>query len=700
MQMDNKNLNLLSKRAGIWFGIVFIIFLPLVFVPTILDAALMPRFTAWSLFLFGFFLWLFVKRNVYSNLFNFSILKRIVFPLLLGWFLITGTSIFVAINTSEAVVEWLRIVPFILFIVLGAILFSKNKQSEIILTRAVIVFALLQSVIGILQLVIVLYNVNMSHEASYYVDGLSSHRNLFSQILLFSIPFGLYGIVIFKKSWRILAIISVVFSLALITVLLVKSVWVALLIALVIGFVFFLNYFSHFKIATKVFRNIGLGFIGFIAIISISVIVYVQFDSWDTIDKQADWVRNYRFGSSLERLDLWEKSTAMYRDNPIRGIGSGNWKIVLPAYGTDGLRSEDGTINFVRPHNDFFSVLTETGIIGFVFYLGFFVSLFYYGYRIVKSTTTKEDKIFILFMLTGLISYLIISLLSFPKERVEHSIFLGLFAILILIKYNTIFPEKGESFKSRDILYFLVFTFLIIVSWVGVMRSLSEYHLKKALGFRGDQEWGEVIKECDRAENVISKLENTSIPIAWYRASALFNLGKHDSAFSEFRQAYKYHPNNIHVLNNLATSYELKGEHDKAIELYNRAIDISSSFEDAPINLCAVYFNLGDIKNAYESIKLIDVNSTNPSYNKSLDIVLKSMIDSLIIKTTDHNLKLSVERIDNSTEWIIKVYTHSIEKSRHFNNQVFEEAIYTMETVDSTITSSRAKYFRDKYIEE
>ena len=191
--------------------------------------------------------------------------------------------------------------------------------------------------------------------------------------------------------------------------------------------------------------------------IVISVFIYVQFDSWETIDKQADWIRNYRFGSTLERIDLWEKSVDIYRDHPFRGVGAGNWKVVLPSYGTDGLRSEEGVINFVRPHNDFLSILSETGIFGFLFYLAFFVSLFYYIYRIVKSKASKDDKVFILFMMAGLIAYLIISLLSFPKERVEHSVFLGLYTILIVTTYHRIFPlQETKEVNRKNTIYILV----------------------------------------------------------------------------------------------------------------------------------------------------------------------------------------------------------------------------------------------------
>ena len=222
--------------------------------------------------------------------------------------------------------------------------------------------------------------------------------------------------------------------------------------------------------------------------------------------------------------------------------------------------------------------------------------------------------------------------------------------------------------------------------------------MKKALNFRDKQEWTKLIDECNKAENLFTKLDNTTIPIAWYKGSALYNTGRYNEAFDEFTRAYSYNPNNIHVLNNLASSYELKGNHEKAIELYKRAIETSSSFEDAPINLCAVYFNLGDIENAYKTIRKLNYNCQHPNYLKSLKLILKAKINSLMQNISDRELKLTVERINNSQDWMLKVFNQSRKNNSYFDNQLFEEAVYVMESMDSTITSSRAKYFRDKYI--
>lgn len=57
----------------------------------------------------------------------------------------------------------------------------------------------------------------------------------------------------------------------------------------------------------------------------------------------------------------------------------------------------------------------------------------------------------------------------------------------------------------------------------------------------------------------------------------------------------------------------------------------------------------------------------------------------------------SVIRIRNSEDWMRKVHEQSIENETEFEKRLLLEAIYLLESVDSTITSNEAEGFRKKY---
>ncbi|MCF8371503.1 MAG: O-antigen ligase family protein [Bacteroidales bacterium] len=681
------------------FGLIFLIVVPLVYIPSVMDAALMPRLSTFTAAIALFFIFVFYLQKKRPQKVDIRILFNMPVLLLIGYWVVSGLSNFFAINPAVAISEWLLMIPFILFIMLGSFLFSRQEEPIPVITKFVVSFGILHSIIGLAQFINLTFKVGLSHELSYYVTGLSAHRNLYSQILFLSIPFSLYGVYLFKGKWQWLSVISSVLGLGLVTVLLAKSVWMAIAVTLAVTPLTVMNYYSYFKFGKRALRKIMLAFGLFIGIISVFVVIYASLDSWETIRKQTDWIRNYRFGSALERVDLWEKSVEMYRDNPITGVGTGNWKIVLPAYGTDGLRSSEGTVNFVRPHNDYLWVLTENGIFAFLLYIGFFVSLIIYLYRLMKSEIDKKEKGLLLALFSGLFGYMIIALLSFPKERVEHNIFLGIYAICIISLYRKHFALRERAIGNLNpIAKAAIPAILVLPLIVGLSKTISEYHTKIALDYRSENLHAEVINEIDKAENFFYQIDNTSMPLAWYKGSAHFQLGQIDTSFEEYLRAYQYNPNNMHVLNNLATCYELKGDHKNAIELYNRALKVSSSFKDAWLNLVAVYYSQGDWDQALEALNHVDPMNENPKYLKSRRLVLMKQLELIQQNLNDSEIVQAVHRIAIADDWVQKVYEQSLAEGVPFDFRVLNEAIYLMEVVDGSIDEEKAIELKDEYL--
>jgi tetratricopeptide (TPR) repeat protein len=54
--------------------------------------------------------------------------------------------------------------------------------------------------------------------------------------------------------------------------------------------------------------------------------------------------------------------------------------------------------------------------------------------------------------------------------------------------------------------------------------------------------------------------------------------------------------------------------HQEAIEHYRQATKIAPAFDDAYLNLAAVYYNLGLRQEAREALRQVDTNCPNPKY--------------------------------------------------------------------------------------
>ena len=657
----------------------------------------MPRFLAFSIFLLIFVWTAFYYQKSKKVIFDFGILKQVIFPLLIGYFVFAGISIFSAINISEAIFSLLKIFNYILFFAISAIILQNNKKLLEFLIKLIVIYALINVITGFYQFFILVLDGELSHELTYKITGFSANRNLFSQILLLCLPFLFYGIYSFKKYWKISTIFVSLLIIALITILLTKSVWMAFILSSIISLLVFLNYYSKFFVSKKAIRTLSYFVLIAVAIISLSVFVYSRFDSFETFDKQADWIRNYKFGSSLERVDLWSKSMEMYREHPFSGVGLGNWKINLPKYGTDDLRSGEGEIFFQRAHNEFIGIVSEIGIIGLLFYCGVFFAAFYYIFNIFFKSKNKDDKILILFMFFGLLSFLIISLLSFPTERVEHSIFLFLILALIVIKYHEI--KKTEVIiKTNSVLFAIIpiSIVLIFIIFVSALKVNSEIHMKKAFYYREKQNWTKEIEEIDKANSYFSELDNTGTPLLWYKASANFHLGNYEKSFTDFYKSWTQNPYHIQVLTNLATLYKSEKKLNDAEIFYLKALKVSSHFEDALLHLCDLYTYQNRYDEAYELINKCKEDTHNPLYQKFLLKLLKKIILSTKNEINDENLKNSIMRIYYDEKWLQDEFSKAKQNKISYKTQIIIDGIYLLE-IDETVDKKGIKELKLKY---
>ncbi|MFE0461614.1 O-antigen ligase family protein [Kitasatospora sp. NPDC058965] len=88
--------------------------------------------------------------------------------------------------------------------------------------------------------------------------------------------------------------------------------------------------------------------------------------------------------SVSDRYDLWTTARAIWADHPVTGAGPKSFQQLRDSHAplrlSSGSDAADSTIGFTRepllsPHNMYFLVLSEQGLVGAVAYLGFFLAL-------------------------------------------------------------------------------------------------------------------------------------------------------------------------------------------------------------------------------------------------------------------------------------------------------------------------------------
>ena len=130
--------------------------------------------------------------------------------------------------------------------------------------------------------------------------------------------------------------------------------------------------------------------------------------------------------STNQRLRFYKHGFEHILQNPLIGVGIGNWKLKSIEYDSENLTS------YIIPyhlHNDFLQYGTETGIIGMIIYLSLFLYLFKVNIYSIKSNYFLSISLTIALMV-----FFIDSNLNFPHHRPAMMILLAL--IMILTELN------------------------------------------------------------------------------------------------------------------------------------------------------------------------------------------------------------------------------------------------------------------------
>ena len=254
-----------------------------------------------------------------------------------------------------------------------------------------------------------------------------------------------------------------------------------------------------------------------------------------------------------------------------------------------------------------------------ILYLSIFSLALYYAYSLLKREPVKENRVLYLSMIFGLVGFLVISFFSYPRERIVHPLFISINLSIIVSSYHRLFSPKRLISKwtmTAGIIAFILCLMAGIV--VGFHRLNAEIHTKKAVAAASRQAWETTIDEIDRAQSPFVNLDPAATPLAYYKGFAYFSLNNNNTAIENFREAYLDNPYHIQVLNNLASCYEVKGDHTSAIEYYKKALVVSPHLEQTLVNLAAVYYNMGNYEEAYWIITQKRSGPKDPRYDQFL----------------------------------------------------------------------------------
>lgn len=321
-------------------------------------------------------------------------------------------SIFSAINYHESINYFSRILIVFVTFIIFLILLNNISGNNIIWLLVGLIF--IES-FSIFNQFIKYFNPNIEFGRNSQLIGVSANINIAGFSLAMLLPFIIQKYLESKK--RIKFILLLIISLSSFSILLTGSRGASLSLTLIIIFYIFKTLFQKSSIKQKINTSTIILIPFLISVISTEIL----FDSMSYSYRMNQIVER----GSNSRLKYYADTLESIRENPLLGIGIGNWKFNSI---DKGKRHIEGYIVPYHAHNDFLQILAEIGILGFLSYVFIFLFSFYK----LKSINDLYNKPILFSCLIFLIIYIIDANLNFPIARPIMQIKLALVLAIIL----------------------------------------------------------------------------------------------------------------------------------------------------------------------------------------------------------------------------------------------------------------------------
>ena len=360
--------------------------------------------------------------NVISSLKN-------VKPLLFysGFIILSAVSIFVAENQVESIITFSQYLTFFFSLLFIYIL---SKQSKIKFDVLLINLSLFSIFLESTYILLIFFdNIIMNGETfsrSNIYKGFTANINIAAFSLVVKSPAALY--IIFKSKklfYKILGGILIFMIVSCLTILLSRGALIA--------FAFITLLMIIYSLLKKVNKNILSSAVVVFSIL-ISYLTFSNFivnDQENLINERITSIQIDGQDQSInERLRFYKGAFESILENPILGVGVGNWKIESMKY--DSKFVTGYRIPF-HAHNDILQVAAESGLLASFFFLLFLVYPFYVFIKL-KVYMIRDIKFYcILLMMTV---YIIDTLINFPISRPVSHIFLIFISITLMFLAN------------------------------------------------------------------------------------------------------------------------------------------------------------------------------------------------------------------------------------------------------------------------
>ena len=398
-----------------------------------------PKFMTLAFLNLLTFLFLFTNKELrsrsewYSSFFNTSIGLAYA-----GLMIFSLLSFFKAINILESVLHFTKIFTTFSAAYLVSILITADKRNIPYLCLAMTLLLIYDSIT-------VFSGINNFLNGKLASIGelktVYSNKNILASSIFVKIPFALW-LMVFNKNWlKIFGMVGLLCGATATFFMSTRAFYVGIIALTIVMIIFFIMRYAK----TNDKYNMRLMVIYLILVVcgfgifsSVQKFLYPKEADGFTVSVAAR-MSTITDPGGAGRVEGWKRSWNVFKEDPILGIGLGNWKIAT-------LKEENQTsIDFTyqyKAHNDFIETTTEIGIFGGLLFISIFVLSGWILLMTLHKDPTSEKLKFFFLPAIGLFCYSFDANFNFPQDRPEMQALFGLYAGLA-VAITSFYPNKS-----------------------------------------------------------------------------------------------------------------------------------------------------------------------------------------------------------------------------------------------------------------
>ena len=474
------------------------------------------------------------------------------------------------------------------------------------------------------------------------IKGSYSNKNILASAIFIKIPFAVWLFYFRRENYlRLIGAVGLTLGTLAVFFMSTRTFYLATILTVVIFVIYgAIDFFilKRRETGVKVLIHVGLVVIAFGIFSFVQNYLYPQEVRQSTsFGARLAEVANQENQSNNLRKTAWViTATDMIPNDPLLGVGIGNWKVRFLQYENS---YSPHYIYMYKNHNDFLELTAEVGIFGGLAFLAIFLlAAFYFIKGTYKNKNSEQEQWFFL-PLFGLFAYSFDAFFNFPQDRPEIQALFGIYVGIAVGLAVLYFGKNSKERKLPTLAIGFIGAVAVVAMVLGVIVERMYFDSSKIQRMVKEEQQGVrspkspadyLIRNYPRIPNLTAVAE----PVDVEKARYLIDEKKFDEA-RKILSSIHYHPYDARPEYFMAVSYFMEPEKklDSIYKYAHKARMIKPNFYGS-LNLET--FALNNLGKEQESIKLLkqflslekdSIQKEEPKWKKRLKSIFHVDVD-------------------------------------------------------------------------